>query len=201
MQKKEVLKVVLINGGALKNRVLGRVLSALLPHTRFAADVGFEIEYQIVEVPSASEGVHIISKEDCLSLMRAKINEARIENPDASYYIFMRGRFDDIPATENAAKMMEECALVLVQNNGGANGKIIEAYSQAASFEVPEEIADLVRAGVSFSKAVETVTKTEGVKEGSGFVGILTKNSVTKEEQYFQPLAIAFSSCLYKEQV
>ena len=170
-------KIIIIKGGELKTRVVSRAFSQLLPNNNY--------EYLSFEV-SASEQ-HIISKDECLKLMQQKIAEAKLEYPDALYFIFMRGRFDDF------GLRMEEAALVLIQDSAGNEG-----VSQAASFEVPSKVADLVRQGVSFSKAVEAVYAVENVKEGSGFVGILTNSIVTKEEQYFHPTAIALATCISK---
>jgi len=169
-------KVLLIRGGALKKRVVGRAFNALMPDT--ACEI-IELEN---ELPDTDQ---IISKEECLGKMRQAISKFRLLYPDCHYFVFMRGRFDD------DGSKMEECALVMIQDQAGNEG-----VSQAASFEVPERVAELVRNGESFSSAVEKVYSIEGVREGSGFVGILTKGLVVKEEQYFQATAIALASCL-----
>ncbi|HMO17824.1 MAG TPA: DUF84 family protein [Oligoflexia bacterium] len=171
------MKIMLIRGGSLKKEVIGRAFLSLLKVE----------DPEIFEYEGKTSSLHIISKNDCLKMMRDEIEEARREMPDISYFINMRGRFDDI------GHCLEECALVLIQDKNGN-----ESFSQAASFLVPEEISDMVRDGVSFSKAVEQVTGVSGVKEGSGFVGILTKGIVMKDEQYFQPTVIALSGLIQK---
>ena len=168
-------KVILIKGGSLKLRVVTRAFSLAFPEEIF----------EFVSLDSVAKEDQVISKAECLARMRSVIFEAKSNYLDASYFVFMRGRFEDDGLN------MEESALVMVQDDFGNEG-----YSQAASFVVPEKVAQLVRDGISFSKAVEEVYCVPGVKEGSGFVGILTNGVVMKEEQYFQPTAIALSSCI-----
>lgn len=171
-------RIVLINAGPLKLEVVGRAFSSLFP----------EAEFDIQAFEYDDKKSHITPFNECLEYMRLVVSDAKNNIPDAGYYIFMRGRFDDL------VERMNESALVLIQDSFGNEG-----YSQAASFEVPESIAQQLREGISFSTAVEKVYNAKGVKEGSGFVGILTKSVVSKAEQYFQPVVIALSTCVRKQ--
>jgi non-canonical (house-cleaning) NTP pyrophosphatase len=169
--------VVIVNSSSLKLKILKNVFSAYLP----------KIEFKFIESEIDNFSGDSIGRDDCIDLMRVKISEARLKYPNATYYVFMRGRMED------DGNLMQEFALVLIQDLIGNEG-----ISDAASFEVPKEIANLVRSGVSFSTAVEQVFKVPGVKNGSGFVGILTNGVVMKEEQYFQPAVIALATCAKK---
>lgn len=172
------MKVLLITSSQLKLNVLTRVCRELVPN----------VECNISQYVGAPKRYnHYTSKENSLKELRAASQEVISQYPEFDYYVSMIGRFDDF------TDYMEECALVLVQAASGEEG-----YSQAASFLVPEEVSLLLRQGVSFSEAVEKVYTLNNVKEGSGFVGFLTKGIVDKAEQYFQPLAIAFSTCMMR---
>lgn len=171
--------ILLLNPSPLKEKIVLEAFSKVFP--------GYlnKIDSYNLELKNFN---HIVPKESALKALREFSLQARKNEPKYDYYLSMVGRFDD---HEN---YMEESALVLVQNKQG-----IEGYSQAASFLVPDKVTSLLRQGVSFSKAVEQVFDLENVKEGTGFVGYLTEDIVTKGEQYFQPLVIALSTCIMKE--
>jgi len=171
-------KIILINSGPLKLNLVTKVFAQKFP----------DQEFEITPFDMPSKGSDILSKENCLKILRNAVDQAQQEHPDANYYIMMRGRFEETPTC------MEECALVLVRNKEN-----IESYSQAVSFEVPEKLAVLVRDGVNWSKAIEQTYDLSGVKEGSGFCGYLTGGLVTKGDQYFHALVVALSGVVLKQ--
>jgi len=171
-------KVILIKGGDLKLRVVKRAFAEILP----------ERDFEFVSANLVKSETQIIPKKECIDVMKRGVAMASDRYPDASFFVYMRGRFDDVDGE------IEESALVLIADKDNNIG-----VSQAASFILPDDVAKMIRDGVSFSSAVEVCFNVKGVKEGSGFVGILTNKAVVKEEQYFQPTAIALASCVSKK--
>lgn len=166
-------KVVIINSTALRLKIVAEVFAKKYPEQ--------EIDFIPLDVPY--ECSDILDRMECLAVMRDAVGMAKQEIPDAAYYVAMRGRFQE------TKEGLEESALVVVINEKG-----IESYSQAVSFQVPDALAEEVRKGVKFAKAVEKIYGLSGVRDGGGYCGFLTNGLVTKADQYFDPLVIALSS-------
>ncbi len=166
-------QVIIINSGTLKLALVSNAFATKFP----------EQEFEFFPLDVSYSGSDILSKDECLSVIRNSIGVAQKEIPNADYYVMMRGRF------EETASGMEECALVVIRS---ANN--LESHSQAVSFQVPDELATLVRSGVKFAKAVEQTYQITNVKDGTGYCGYLTDGIVTKGDQYFQATVIALSS-------
>jgi non-canonical (house-cleaning) NTP pyrophosphatase len=168
-------KIIIINSGPLKFNVTAKAFSSVMPEEEFY--------FEPFEVPH--EGTDILTKKDCLQIMNSSIETTKNAIPDANFYVFMRGRF------EETDRGMEESAIVLIQDNLG-----IQSISNAVSFEVPEVLAYKLRSGTKFAKAVEETYNLKGVKEGGGYCGYLTNGVVTKSDQYFHATVIALSSLI-----
>lgn len=167
-------KVLIINPTPLRGKVISEAFKKCFP----------DKDFDFLSFSSPYSGSDILAKRDCIEMIRQAISDARKEH-NADFYIYMRGRFEETP------EGLEESALVLIQDHEGK-----ESSSSAVSFQVPEKVAELVRMGTKFGPAVEQVYGIENVKEGNGFCGFLTKNIVTKSDQYLHAVIIALSSLI-----
>ena len=170
-------KIIIVNSGPLKFNVVAKAFASLFPEEEFYFE-SYEVPY---------DGTDILSKNDCLKIMNNALDVAQNAISDGAYYIFMRGRFDE------TSSGMEECAIVLVRDQTGK-----QAISNAVSFEVPEILANKLKSGIKFAKAVEETYHLVGVKEGGGYCGYLTNGVVTKSDQYFQATVVALSTLIKK---
>lgn len=166
-------KIVITSTNPVKLNVVKRVAAALFPAETF--------EY--MPLPLETSGQEPIGKQMVMKQISIALDSAVSQVSDAEYYVCMEGGMVD------DGENMDEVAYVTVRNNRGAS-----ATSNCASFPVPKTIADEVRKGKGFAEAVDEFFKTNGTKQGGGFVSILTDGRINKEDHYFQPTMIAFSS-------
>lgn len=171
-------KIVLTSTNPVKLKVIKRITASLFG----------EEDFDYIALALEKDGPEPIGKESVFKQISTAIESARMQVPNADYYICMEGGMMDDDQT------MNEVAHVRVQPQKGQ-----AVTSSCASFPVPKAISDDVRKGKDFAVAVDEFFKTNGTKQGGGFVNILTGGLVNKEEQYFQAAAIAFSAVVKSE--
>ena len=66
--------------------------------------------------------------------------------------------------------------LQVVHDKDGTEGK-----ARACTFELPWEVADLVKAGKELGDATDEVFRKHNTKQGSGCIGCLTDDRVTRQ--------------------
>ena len=166
-------KIILASASRVKLNVVQNVMGAL----------GKSGEFEIIPIALEKEGREPNGEKELEEQLSAALSECRKQYPDAAYYIAMEG------GVVERKDGMHELAMVLA-----SEGKSLDiARSDAVSFPIPEKIAQKVREGMPFAQAVESITNVFGIKEGGGFIGMLTNNIVTKEDLYFQPASVALS--------
>lgn len=166
-------KIILASASRIKLNVVQNVIGAL----------GNAGEFEIIPVALEKEGREPNGEVELEEQLSNALNECRKQYPNASYYIAMEG------GVTERKDGLHELAMVLA-SKGGSNAVV---RSDAVSFPIPEKIAVKVRAGMPFAQAVEAVTSVFGIKEGGGFIGMLTNNIVTKEDLYFQPASVVLA--------
>ena len=169
-------KIILASASRIKLNVVQNVIGAL----------GNAGEFEIIPVALEKEGRETNGEVELEEQLSNALNECRKQYPDASYYISMEG------GVAERKDGLHELAMVLA-SKGDSNAVV---RSDAVSFPIPEKIAVKVRAGMPFAQAVEAVeavTSVFGIKEGGGFIGMLTNNIVTKEDLYFQPASVVLA--------
>ena len=165
--------IILASASRIKLNVVQNVISTL----------GSAGEFEIIPVALEKEGREPNGEVELENQLSSALSECRKQYPDASYYIAMEG------GVLERKDGLHELAMVLGSKGKDAN----TVRSDAVSFPIPEKIAVKVRAGMPFAQAVEAVTRVFGIKEGGGFIGMLTNNIVTKEDLYFQPASVVLS--------
>ena len=136
-----------------------------------------------------SIGPEPFGETELIDRIKVSLESARMAMPDADFYIAMEGGI-----VENE-EYMEEVACVIVQE--AKNNQF--GISKAVSFQIPPVIAANVKKGMGFAEAVESYFSVKDVKQGGGFINILTNGIVTKKDLYFQPTAVALSKVLHND--
>ena len=166
-------KIVLASASRIKLNVVQGVVGAL-------GKVG---EFEIIPIALEKDGREPNGEEELYAQLEEALIECRKQEPGAAYYIAMEG------GVVERKDGLHELAMVLASE--GTRLDLVR--SDAVSFPIPEKIAVKVRAGMPFAQAVESITNIFGIKEGGGFIGMLTNNIVTKEDLYFQPTSVVLS--------
>ncbi|MES2471137.1 MAG: inosine/xanthosine triphosphatase [Patescibacteria group bacterium] len=170
--------IVVASTNPVKISVVSKAIAAVLPNETF----------DVVSSDLEKSGAEPFGRGESLEQVRTAIREAKKLHPGADYYIAMEGGVE-INGTE-----IDEVAYVIAEDSSKN-----ESISHAASFSVPHDIALEVRKGVPFSEAVEQFFKVKDVKQGGGFVKILTGGLIDKEALYMQPTIIALSKLQHKD--
>jgi non-canonical (house-cleaning) NTP pyrophosphatase len=165
-------KIVVASKSPLKAQVVRDAAKEVFP----------ESDFEIVQCDVETDASEPIGRDLLVSEIKNHMDMSRSLVSDGFLYIGMEG------GIENTDQGMEEIALVVVRHSNG-----LEAVSRSASFPVPPSIANLVKSGIPFAKAVDQVYSTVDIKNTQGFVGLLTDNIVDKYKLYFQPTAIVLS--------
>jgi non-canonical (house-cleaning) NTP pyrophosphatase len=166
-------KIVLTSTNPVKLNVVKKVASNLFP----------DEDFDYVTLALEKDGPEPIGKNSILNQINSAIDSAKAQIPDADYYICMEGGMIDDGIKMNEVAHVSVCP---------AKGESVT--TSCASFPVPKAISDEVRKGKDFAVAVDEFFKTNGTKQGGGFVNILTGGIINKEDHYFQATAIAFSA-------
>lgn len=166
-------KIVLTSINPVKLSAVQKVTSMLY------ADQHFEY----ITLSLEKDGPEPIGRANILKQIQEALDSAKKEIVDAEYYVCVEGGMEEFDT------QMHETAYVVVENKNAGKG-----VSSCASFRVPTWIAEEVKKGRGFADAVDVFFKTQGTKQGGGFVKILTDGVINKEEHCMQALTIAFAS-------
>ena len=105
---------------------------------------------------------------------------ARAAQPDAAYWVGIEG------GIEQTSLGMSCFAWVQVLGRDGRVG-----CGQTAVFFLPNEVAELVRAGLELGDADDKVFGRVNSKQGNGAIGLLTDDAVNREAYYVQAVVMA----------
>lgn len=166
-------KTVLTSINPVKLSALRKVVSDLYPNEAF----------EFVSLSLEKDGSEPIGRIKILEQIQEALDGARGQVKDADYYVCIEG------GMELYGDEMHETAYAVVETSTGGKG-----VSSCASFRVPTWIAVEVKNGRGFADAVDEFYKTQGTKQGGGFVKILTNGIINKEDHCIQALTIAFAS-------
>jgi inosine/xanthosine triphosphatase len=169
------LRIAIASGNPVKRRA-----------TIEAACVAFgrdDIEACIVEV---SSGVpeQPVGDDQTLLGARTRAQAARAAMPDADLWVGLEG------GVVEREGVLECLAWSVVLGTDGT-GALIRGESRTATFALPIEIADLVRAGVELGEATDRVFGTTDTKRGTGTVGPLTGGVIDRVAFYAHATVLA----------
>ena len=136
----------------------------------------FELEVEGVSVPSDVSDQPMTDAET-LEGAHNRAENAKAEIPNADYWVGIEGGIDQQSGT------MEAFAWIKIL------GKAKAGKARTASFDLPEQIRELVNQGVELGHADDMVFKRTNSKQGNGAVGILT-NGLIDRAAYYQPAVV-----------
>lgn len=171
-------KIVITSVNPVKLSALKKVASSLYPNETF----------EFVSLSLEKDGPEPIGRTNILKQIQDALDAGKTEIQNADYYVCIEGGMEIFDGE------MHETAYAVVESTTGGKG-----VSSCASFRVPTWIANEVKNGKGFADAVDEFYKTQGTKQGGGFVNILTGGVINKEEHCIQALAIAFASADKKD--
>ncbi len=143
-------------------------------------DVVFDkekLEYKGISVPSDVADQPISEEETLAGALNRASNAKEVHQGD--YYVGIEGGISD------DGNVMTAFAWVVVIS-GAKTGK-----ARTSTFELPQKIAELVRAGVELGHADDQVFERQNSKQKDGAVGILTKGLLDRKEYYKQAVLLA----------
>jgi inosine/xanthosine triphosphatase len=109
----------------------------------------------------------------------ARARNARIQFPDADYWVGIEG------GCEDREGVLHGFAWIVVLSRDR------EGRSRTASFEIPPAVAALVRQGVELGHADDQVFGRSNSKQSNGAVGLLTADAVDRVALYEPAVVLA----------
>ena len=105
---------------------------------------------------------------------------------EAKYFVGLEGGLDVVPENGRNRVFLESWAYV----GDGRHGH----FGCSGSVEVPEALVEAVLArGKELAVAVDELAGTEGVRDGQGAWGWLTRNHITRQESFRRAVVAAFA--------
>jgi len=121
-----------------------------------------------------------VTDDETLEGARNRVSNAKLEIPDADYWVGLEGGLDLFDG-----HLMAFAWMVIA----GKGGRTSEARS--ATLPLPPEVQQLVSQGLELGEANDQVFSTLNSKQGGGAYGLLTDGLMTRESIYTQTLILA----------
>lgn len=137
------------------------------------------VETAGVDVPSGV-GHQPMTDEETLLGASTRAANARAAMPDADYWVGLEGGVDA------DGDRLEAFAWIVVLSRDGRSGR-----SRTATFELPPEVAALVRQGVELGHADDQVFGRSNSKQTNGAVGLLTRDLIDRTAYYEHAVVLA----------
>ena len=111
---------------------------------------------------------------------------------EAKYFVGLEGGLDVVPENGRNRVFLESWAYV----SDGRHGH----FGCSGSVEVPEALVEAVLLrGKELAVAVDELAGTEGVRDGQGAWGWLTRNHITRQESFRRAVVAAFAPFYNRE--
>ncbi len=135
-----------------------------------------------IEGMSVSSGVSDQPQSDneTLTGARQRVKYARVQYPDADFWVGIEGGIED------KINEMEAFAWIVVQAKDGRTSK-----GKTALFFLPPRVAELIREGKELGEADDIVFGRTNSKQENGAVGLLTDNVIHRATYYTHTLVLA----------
>ena len=121
------------------------------------------------------------SEKETMVGARQRAQAALKQNTEAEYGVGLEGG-----VTEVEGKMFE-CAWVAIVNRQGTEGLAGGLY-----FELPEKVAEKIRAGGELGPIMDEMTGEDNIKQKMGAIGMFTKGQLDRKQAYVQIVLSAF---------
>ncbi|KKP59124.1 MAG: putative non-canonical purine NTP phosphatase [Candidatus Gottesmanbacteria bacterium GW2011_GWA1_34_13] len=147
----------------------------------------FEKDFEIDPV-SAKSGVpdQPMSDKETLKGATNRVDNAMKEFPKANYWVGIEGGVEVID------NRLATFAWVVVKSKK-QTGK-----AKSDTFFLPEKVAELVKKGKELGEANDIVFKKHNSKQNNGAVGLLTKDSITRDKLYEDVVVLALIPFIHK---
>lgn len=153
---------------------INSVRLATQEHWPDAEIIGLEVQSGIKEQPLTDEETRLGAQNRAKSVLAQGL-ASREKNPDETYIAI--GLEGGVFENDNG-EMWSTVWAVLVDTGG----RLFEA--NGARVKVPEIIAEKIRSGQEMGPIVSAVTGEENIKHKQGMFGVITKNFVTRTQEY-----------------
>lgn len=140
-----------------------------------------EFKFQTSSVGSDVSG-QPMGDHETLTGARNRAWNARGVIPDADFWVGLEG---GLAALENDAESLAAYSWVYVL------GKTHTGFARSAAYILPPQIAALIRQGLEQGDADDLVFGRQNSKQGSGGVGLLTKDLITRSQLYSMAVELA----------
>jgi inosine/xanthosine triphosphatase len=142
----------------------------------------FPAESFTVSGLSVPSGVSDQPMSDAETLQGAvnRADNARIAQPDADFWVGMEGGLE----LTTDGKFLGFAWIVV-------KGRECAGQSRTATFTLPDEVARLIRQGYELGHADDLVFQRSNSKQGTGSVGILTGDVITRTIYYQHAVVLA----------
>ncbi|MGW0232343.1 DUF84 family protein [Actinopolymorpha singaporensis] len=168
--------VVIASGNPVKRRATLEAVKVALG----------EDEVDSVTVDVASGVAHQpVGDEETLRGARNRAEAARQERPNANLWVGVEG---GVVERDGALDCM---AWIVVLGRREPDGPVVRGESRTATFTLPAEIADRIRAGVELGTATDEVMGGTDTKSTTGTVGPLTGGVIDRVAFYAHALVLA----------
>lgn len=118
---------------------------------------------------------------------RLRVEAARAARPEASFWVGMEGGIHP----DDDGRLFAFAWVAVARDGSQRRGAGPLGESRTAHFELPPEVARLVREGMELGHADDVVFGREGSKRGSGAVGLLTHDVIDRAGLYAPAVVLA----------
>lgn len=169
------LRIAIASGNPVKRRATLEAVRVALGQKDVSA-LTVEVDSGVPDQPFGDE--------QTLAGARNRADAARTIMPDADLWVGLEG---GVVERDGAL----ECLAWSVVLGAGPNGELIRGESRTATYVLPAEIADLVRAGVELGEATDRVFGAIDTKRSTGTVGPLTGGVIDRVAYYAHATVLA----------
>lgn len=167
----EKLRVVVASGNPVKHEATRRALAIVYPDRPLDV-VGVSVPSGVADQP--------MSDAETLTGARRRAEAACGRRPGADFWVGLEGGVDEQGGDLFAF------AWAVLQGPDGRQGR-----ARTAAFQLPPEVAELVRAGVELGEADDRVFRRRGSKRRGGAVGLLTDGRLSRADLYVPAVVLA----------
>jgi len=166
-----MLKVLVASTNPVKIEAAKVGFTKIFPDLKFEF-VGVKAESNVRDQP--------LSDKETLLGATNRITNLKKSGLDYDYLVAQEGGLEDING------IFEAFGWIIIEHKNGKIGR-----SRTASFDLPTEISELIKQGKELGEADDIIFGKSNSKQGTGSVGILTKDVVTRTSYYSEAVCLA----------
>ena len=153
------------------------------------------LEVRGIDVPSGVRHTPL-TREDTMSGARrraeALVALARRQNEPWKYFVGLEGGVDVVSDGGRRLVFLQNWAYV-------TDGRGLSAFGQSGGIVLPDAlVTSVVDRGVELSEAIDSFAGSEGIRDGQGAWGVLTRGLITRQDAFRVALINAFAPFLHR---